>query len=194
MHPPTGAVEPAVQRLPQLMSTSDQTSTVSDTGLPDDAETLRARVAELERQLEDARVASATLAENEQRYRALVEADPDGVVIIDADSTILAVNPAMGRIFGYTTEQMVGKPLTVLMPHRLREGHMRGTRRYLLTGERSIPWRGVQVPAMRRVERPAEEAGAQAGMRSQISPSRCHASLDGPLLLRHDGGLDGVGQ
>ena len=143
-------MEPAVQRLPQPMSTSDQTSTVSDTGLPDDAETLRARVAELERQLEDARVASATLAENEQRYRALVEADPDGVVIIDADSTILAVNPAMGRIFGYTTEQMVGKPLTVLMPHRLREGHMRGTRRYLLTGERSIPWRGVQVPAMRR--------------------------------------------
>ena len=132
------------------MSDTDLTPPVSGTAPPDSADPLRARIAELERQLEDARAASATLAENEQRYRALVEADPDGVVIIDAESTILAVNPAICRMFGYTAEQMVGKPLTVLMPHRLREGHMRGTRRYLMTGERSIPWRGVQVPAMRR--------------------------------------------
>ncbi|HEX6370042.1 MAG TPA: PAS domain S-box protein [Longimicrobium sp.] len=131
------------------MSQTDLTPPVADTGLPD-AEQLRARVAELERQLEDARTANAVLAENEQRSRALVEADPDGVVIIDATSTILAVNPAICRMFGYTADQMVGKPLTVLMPHRLREIHLRGTRRYLLTGERSIPWRGVQVPAMRR--------------------------------------------
>ncbi|WP_420126825.1 PAS domain S-box protein [Longimicrobium sp.] len=132
------------------MSQTDLTPPAARTGSPDDAAHLHARIAELERQLEDARIVGAALSENEQRYRALVEADPDGVVIIDSSSTILAVNPAMSRIFGYRPEQMVGKPLTVLMPHRLREGHMRGTRRYLLTGERSIPWQGVQVPAMRR--------------------------------------------
>jgi PAS domain S-box-containing protein len=132
------------------MSQTDLTPPLAGAGLPDDAEHLRARIAELERQLDEARTANATLAENAQRYRTLVDADPDGVVIIDAGSTILAVNPAMARIFGYTAEQMVGKPLTVLMPHRLREGHMKGTRRYLMTGERSIPWQGVQVPAMRR--------------------------------------------
>ena len=136
------------------MSLADSTPTVRDPApladAPESAEQLRARVAELERELADARGANAALAENEQRYRALVEADPDGVVIIDQDSTILAVNPAMSRLFGYTPGQMVGKPLTVLMPHRLREAHRRGTRRYLMTGERSIPWRGVQVPALRR--------------------------------------------
>jgi PAS domain S-box-containing protein len=132
------------------MSRTELTPAAAHTAPADAAEPLRARNAELERQLEDARTANAALAENEQRYRALVEADPDGVVIIDAESVIVAVNPAMGRIFGYTTEQMVGKPLTVLMPHRLRGAHMAGTRRYLATGERSIPWRGVQVPALRR--------------------------------------------
>ena len=131
------------------MSQTDSTSTVDGTGSLD-AEQLRARVAELERQLQDARAANAALAENEQRYRALVNADPDGVVIIDSDSTILAVNPAMARIFGYSAEQMIGKPLTVLMPHRLREAHLAGNRRYQMTGERSIPWQGVQVPALRR--------------------------------------------
>ncbi|HEV3050336.1 MAG TPA: PAS domain-containing protein, partial [Longimicrobium sp.] len=105
------------------MSLADPPSTVSDPAPKaggahaDDAERLRVRVAELERQLAEARTANTTLFENEQRYRALVEADPDGVVIIDEASTILAVNPAMSRLFGYRPEQMVGKPLTVLMPH-----------------------------------------------------------------------------
>ena len=141
------------------MSFADSTPTVRDP-LPtdhaagrapgDDAAQLRARIAQLERELEEARAAGAAVAEDEQRYRALVEADPDGVVIIDESSTILAVNPAMSKLFGYRPEQMVGKPLTVLMPHQLREAHIRGTRRYLMTGERSIPWQGVQVPALRR--------------------------------------------
>jgi PAS domain S-box-containing protein len=132
------------------MSHTDLPSAAADTGSPDAAAQLRDRVAELERQLQEARTANAALAENEQRYRALVDADPDGVVIIDADSLIQAVNPAMARLFGYTPEQMIGKPLTVLMPHRLRNMHMAGTRRYRMTGERSIPWQGVQVPALRR--------------------------------------------
>jgi PAS domain S-box-containing protein len=116
----------------------------------DDVAQLRARVAELERQLAEARESNAAVAENEQRYRALVESDPGGVVIIDADSEILAVNPSMCRIFGYTMGQMVGKPLTVLIPHRYREAHMTGIRRYLLTGERSIRWQAIQLPALRR--------------------------------------------
>jgi PAS domain S-box-containing protein len=132
------------------MSHTDLTPNVADIGLQDDAGQLRARVAELERQLEDARAGNALLAENEQRYRALVESDPGGVVIIDADSVIMAVNPSMRRIFGYTAEQMVGKPLTVLIPHRYREAHMTGIRRYLLTGERTLRWTGLQLPALRR--------------------------------------------
>ncbi|HEX6042307.1 PAS domain S-box protein [Longimicrobium sp.] len=133
------------------MSHADPSSTVVPApGMPDDVAQLQARVAELEAQLDAARAENAVLSENEQRYRALVGADPDGVIIIDADSTILAVNAAMSRMFGYPAHQMVGKPLTVLMPHRFRDGHMAGTRRYLVTGERSIPWQGVQVPALRR--------------------------------------------
>jgi PAS domain S-box-containing protein len=134
------------------MSHAAPAPTLGDTGagLPDDVAQLRARIAGLERELDEVREAHAVLSEDAQRYRALVESDPGGVVIIDVDSNILAVNPSMRRIFGYTAEQMVGKPLTVLIPHRFREAHMTGIRRYLLTGERSIRWQGVQLPALRR--------------------------------------------
>lgn len=98
------------------MSHTELTPETAGTASSEDPARLHARIAELERQLDEARSFNAALAENEQRYRALVEADPDGVVIIDSDSTILAVNPAMSRMFGYRPEQMVGKPLTVLMP------------------------------------------------------------------------------
>jgi PAS domain S-box-containing protein len=193
------------------MSHSDPTSTLSEPA-QQSAEQLRARIAELQQQLDDARSINAALAENEQRYRALVEADPDGVVIIDSSSTILAVNPAMSRIFGYTADQMVGKPLTVLMPHRLRDLHIRGTRRYLLTGERSIPWQGVQVPAMRRdgTEFPVEinfgeynskgrkvfagfmtditlRKHAEESLRFQTAllQAQNHVAIDGILVSRH---------
>ena len=132
------------------MSQIDPTAPVADSGFSGSAEQLRARIAELERELDEARAAHAVLAENEQRYRALVDSDPGGVVIIDADSVILAANPSMQRIFGYTVEQMVGKPLTVLIPHRFREAHLTGIRRYLLTGERTVRWQGLQLPALRR--------------------------------------------
>ncbi|HEU0297883.1 MAG TPA: PAS domain S-box protein, partial [Longimicrobium sp.] len=132
------------------MSQTEAPPAVPGTAPPETADQLRARIAELERRLEEAQAAAAAVAENEQRYRALVEADPGGVVIIDEESRILSVNHAMRRIFGYTVEQMVGKPLTVLIPHRFREAHLRGIRRYLLTGERNVPWQGLQLPALRR--------------------------------------------
>jgi PAS domain S-box-containing protein len=92
----------------------------------------------------------AALAESEERFRALAEADPDGIVIIDDASTILSTNPALGRIFGYEPEELVDRSLLTLIPERLREDHLRGTSRYLATGERRIPWKGVQLPGLRR--------------------------------------------
>ena len=88
--------------------------------------------------------------EREEQYRALAEVDPDGIVVVDDDSIILSVNPAMEVIFGYTPEELIGQELVVLMPEGLREAHHVGMRRYLSTGTQNIPWKGVQVPGRRK--------------------------------------------
>ena len=86
--------------------------------------------------------------ESEARYRTLTEVDPDGIVVMDDVGVIVSANPAMERIFGYTPEELVGEPLSILVPERFREAHSKGIQRYLATGRRNIPWTGVELPGL----------------------------------------------
>jgi PAS domain S-box-containing protein len=99
-----------------------------------------------------AELAAAHIAvrEREELYRALADADPDGIVVMDDSSTILSVNPAIETIFGYTPEELVGQQLPILMPEELRDAHRRGVDRYLASGQRGMSWVGVQVPGRRK--------------------------------------------
>ena len=94
--------------------------------------------------------AHAAVREREAQYRALADADPDGIVVIDDASTILSVNPAMQTIFGYEPEEMLGRDLPMLMPEHLRSSHRHGISRYLSTSRKSMSWVGVQVPGRRK--------------------------------------------
>ena len=59
----------------------------------------------------------------EQRFRAVVESAPSGMVMTNRVGTIELVNRETDRLFGYTREELVGKPIELLVPHRLRERH-----------------------------------------------------------------------
>ena len=94
--------------------------------------------------------AAAALRESEEYYRAITEAATDAIITIDSDSTILIVNPAAERIFGYSAEEMIGQPLTMLMPEYLRHLHKAGISRYPETGRRHMQWAAVQLPGLHK--------------------------------------------
>ena len=83
-------------------------------------------------------------------YRVLAESAADAIVTMDEQSIVLSVNPAAERLFGYSAAEMVGQSLQKLMPERMRAAHHRGVTRYLSTGVRNIPWKGIQVPILTR--------------------------------------------
>jgi PAS domain S-box-containing protein len=87
---------------------------------------------------------------SEDRYRLVVETAPDAVISIDESSAILFANPATLRIFGYDPTELIGKPLTVLMPEYLRKVHEAGFSRYLATGQRHINWQGTELTALHK--------------------------------------------
>jgi len=87
---------------------------------------------------------------SEERYRIVVETASDAVVNIDESSTIVFVNPATSRIFGYDASELIGQPLTTLMPDYMRELHKAGFKRYLDTAERHINWQGTELIALRK--------------------------------------------
>ena len=86
----------------------------------------------------------------EQRYRVMVETASDAVVCIDESGAILLANPATAKVFGYDPADLIGKPLTMLMPEYLRKLHEDGFRRYSATGQRHINWQGTELTGLRK--------------------------------------------
>src|SRR2546430_87301 len=59
----------------------------------------------------------------EARFRAAVESAPSGMVMINREGTIELINRETERLFGYSREELLGKSIELLVPHRLRERH-----------------------------------------------------------------------
>ena len=74
----------------------------------------------------------------EESYRLVVETASDAIVSMDETGAIRFANPATMRIFGYDRTELIGKPLTVLMPEVMRKMHETGFRRYLAAGQRHL--------------------------------------------------------
>lgn len=89
----------------------------------------------------------------EERYRIIAETVADALIMIDETSTILFINSAAERIFGYSMEEMSGKSLTMLMPEYLRHVHRASIKRYLETGEKHISWKAVELPGLHKTGR-----------------------------------------
>lgn len=105
-----------------------------------DAQRLTSKVARVE----------GDLSASEERFRAVVGATPDAVVLADHNGTILLWNQAAARLFGYTEGEVIGQPLTLLMPHRYREAHQAGMRRVGATGETRVMGRTVELHGLRK--------------------------------------------
>src|ERR1041385_9342934 len=82
--------------------------------------------------------------------QVVAETASDAILTIDEGSTILFVNRAAEKIFGYAPEELIGKSLTILMPDYLRHIHRAGIERYVKTGERQICWEHVSSPVTPR--------------------------------------------
>lgn len=53
-----------------------------------------------------------------------VESAPHGLLMLNASGQIQSVNRAVEQLFGYTRQELTGRPVEVLLPQRFRERHL----------------------------------------------------------------------
>lgn len=84
------------------------------------------------------RRAEEAVRDNEERFRAVAEPALDAIITADALGSITYFNHGAERVFGYGADEVIGKPLTILMPERFRDAHSQGLRRFVETGESHV--------------------------------------------------------
>ena len=60
----------------------------------------------------------------EEMFRLAVDACPSGMVMIDKAGKIIMINAEIARLFGYTSEELIGHRVEILVPERLRNRHV----------------------------------------------------------------------
>lgn len=59
----------------------------------------------------------------EQKFRDLLEAAPDAIVIVNSSGIIVLINSQTEKLFGYSRQELVNQHIEFLMPSRYREQH-----------------------------------------------------------------------
>lgn len=98
-------------------------------------------------------------------FRALLEAAPDGIAVVDERGRILVVNEQLGHLFGYEPGELVGERVETLVPTRLRPGHEGHRRSYLRAPATRPMGMGLELLGLRK-------DGSEFPLEISLSPVR----------------------
>ena len=81
--------------------------------------------------------AERALLENEARLAGIVTSAMDAIITIDADQRIVLFNSAAEKMFGYSASELMGHPISRLLPERFHKAHHLHIHGFSQTGETS---------------------------------------------------------
>ncbi|WP_374569803.1 PAS domain S-box protein [Phenylobacterium sp.] len=90
------------------------------------------------------------LRAREAHLQLILDTVPDAMIVIDARGVMQSFSAAAERMFGWKTEEVIGRNVSILMPQPYRGAHDSYIGRYMTTGERRIIGIGRVVVGERR--------------------------------------------
>jgi PAS domain S-box-containing protein len=94
--------------------------------------------------------AESALHDSEERFRAVAQSANDAIILASEDGNIISWNKAAERFFGYAEEEVLGRPLTLIMPARYRDRHLQGIDRLRSTGEARVLGKTIEAHGLRK--------------------------------------------
>lgn len=109
-----------------------------------------ARMAEQELGIQDLREATTRLSESERWLRTVLSTTGDGIISMDSDGVIRSANAAAGKLLGYSSEELVGSNVSILMPDHRDTGWQSVSGNDVRAGEDSFLGVAREVVATRK--------------------------------------------
>jgi PAS domain S-box-containing protein len=92
---------------------------------------LRRRISELEKIEKDKKKYEEELNRVKAMFEGLFEFAPDAILVVNHKGGIIRVNKQSERLFGYSRNELLDKPLEILLPERFRKIHKEHSRKYM---------------------------------------------------------------
>ena len=77
----------------------------------------------------------ASLIVSEEKNRRLIETSRDAIICIDEDGLINVWNPSAEKTFGYSRSEIIGQPVTLIIPDEHIDAYQKGLEHFLQTGK-----------------------------------------------------------
>ena len=126
--------------------------------------------AQLQTEIADHKRTAAALQASEVQFRNLLDTAPDAVVIVNRDGLIVLVNAQAEALFGYTRQEMLGKPVELLVPEFWRDADVRHRPAYVRELYRRSMGVGVVITGRR-------QDGSRFPAEISLSPLETEAEL-----------------
>jgi PAS domain S-box-containing protein len=85
-----------------------------------------------------------------EALRGLVEAVPDALVVVDDRGRMVLVNTQTEQLFGYRRDELLGRPVELLVPERFRDRHVAERATYVAAPHVRPMGRGLELYGRRR--------------------------------------------
>ena len=111
---------------------------------------LRNEIVEMKKEILKCEKIKKALIRSEERFKTVAESATDGIVTTDDNGNILFFNKILKTLFGYSTEELSGKSLTMLMPDKFRKGYLNELKNYKTSGKHNLLGKTVQTTGLRK--------------------------------------------
>lgn len=144
------------RQLAPMLATVETLASLSDANRPTQPLPITSRdeigdlIGGFNRLLEALAIREKALNKSEAQNRAITQSAYDAVITSGSDGNILGWNHGAETIFGYAESEIMGQPMTLLIPERYRGGHLEGMNRIRCGGEHRIIGKTVELSGLRK--------------------------------------------
>ncbi len=100
---------------------------------------------------------------SEERFRKLLEAAPDAMVVVGRKGTVELANAGVEKLFGYAPKELMGQSIEILIPERFRSGHQKHRSNYFASPRARSMGAGLELFGRRK-------AGSEFPVEVGLSP------------------------